>query len=111
VLRFPWTDRYRRMLQQERTPEAEGRLDNPTSLSHAAAEAPSAANPSRISWITPCLRRRQRGRQRPVNLMTMHNAKGPSPGGLHRRPRAAVPTPPMNSEELLEEERRCATSA
>jgi DNA helicase-2/ATP-dependent DNA helicase PcrA len=102
---------YRRMLEQEKTPEAESRLENLSELQNAAREAHErgeslsdfldhAALVSEADAVDETA---------PVNLMTMHNAKGLEfplvilsgmELGLFPHNRS------MNSEEALEEERR-----
>jgi DNA helicase-2/ATP-dependent DNA helicase PcrA len=102
---------YRRMLEQERTPDSETRLENLDELINAAAEAQErgetisdfldhAALVSEADAFDP---------NSPVTLMTMHNAKGLEfplvilsgmELGLFPHSRS------LNSPEALEEERR-----
>jgi DNA helicase-2/ATP-dependent DNA helicase PcrA len=102
---------YRRMLQQEKTPEADARLENLDELMNAATEAATrgesvsdfldhAALVAEADAFDP---------DAPVSLLTLHNAKGLEfplvfltglELGLFPHSRS------MNSEEALEEERR-----
>jgi DNA helicase-2/ATP-dependent DNA helicase PcrA len=102
---------YRRMLQQEKTPEAEARLENLDELINAATEAAERGesifdfldHAALVSEVDAY------DEGAPVTLMTLHNAKGLEfpivfmagmELGLFPHSRS------MNSEEALEEERR-----
>ena len=102
---------YRKMLEQENTPESETRLENLDELANAAAEAAE-----RGEAVTDFLDHAALvadadafDEAAPVSLMTLHNAKGLEfpvvflsglEMGLFPHSRS------MNSEEALEEERR-----
>jgi DNA helicase II / ATP-dependent DNA helicase PcrA len=102
---------YRKMLEQERTPEAETRLENLDELANAATEAAE-----RGEGVTEFLDHAALvadsdafDEQAPVTMMTLHNAKGLEfpvvflsglELGLFPHSRS------VNSEEALEEERR-----
>jgi DNA helicase-2/ATP-dependent DNA helicase PcrA len=102
---------YRRMLEQEKTPEAETRLENLNELLNAAAEAAERGETladfldhSALESDADHVDERS-----PVNLMTLHNAKGLEfpfvivsgmETGLFPHSRS------MDSPEALEEERR-----
>ena len=102
---------YRRMLEQEKTPESETRLENLDELINAAADAQgrgeeAAAFLDSIALDSDADHVDERS---PVCLMTLHNAKGLEfpvvflsgmELGLFPHSRS------MNSEEALEEERR-----
>jgi DNA helicase II / ATP-dependent DNA helicase PcrA len=112
VLRFI-LDRtgYKKMLQQERTPEAEGRLENLDELVRAAMEAAERGESiadflDHAALVSDADNVDEKS---PVMLMTMHNAKGLEfpvvfiagmEEGLFPHSRS------MNSEDMLEEERR-----
>jgi DNA helicase-2/ATP-dependent DNA helicase PcrA len=112
VLRFI-LDRtgYKKMLQQERSPEAEGRLENLDELINAAAEAAERGESiadflDHAALVSDADAVDEKA---PVMLMTMHNAKGLEfpivfiagmELGLFPHSRS------MDSEEMLEEERR-----
>ncbi|MCU1235736.1 MAG: ATP-dependent helicase, Rep family, partial [Candidatus Solibacter sp.] len=102
---------YKRMLQQEKTPESETRLENLDELINAAADAHERGetlgdfldNAALVADVDSF------DEQSPVTLMTLHNAKGLEfplvflsgmELGLFPHSRS------MNSEEALEEERR-----
>ncbi|HEY1497182.1 MAG TPA: UvrD-helicase domain-containing protein [Candidatus Solibacter sp.] len=102
---------YRKMLQQEKTPESETRLENLDELINAAADAHERGenlgdfldNAALVADVDSF------DEQSPVTLMTLHNAKGLEfplvflsgmELGLFPHSRS------MNSEEALEEERR-----
>ena len=102
---------YRAMLEQEKTPEAEARLENLEELINAAAEAAE-----RGETVTDFLDHAALvaesdaiDQTAPINLMTLHNAKGLEfpvvflsgmEQGLFPHSRS------FNSEDALEEERR-----
>jgi len=102
---------YRRMLEQEKTPEADTRLENLDELITAAAEAAERGETisdflDHAALVSEADAYDERA---PVNLMTMHNAKGLEfpvvimagmERGLFPHSRS------MNSEKELEEERR-----
>ena len=102
---------YRRMLQQEKTPEAETRLENLDELVNAAAEAAERGESisdflDHAALVADADAFDERA---PVTLMTLHNAKGLEfpvvflagmELGLFPHSRS------MDSEEALEEERR-----
>jgi DNA helicase II / ATP-dependent DNA helicase PcrA len=102
---------YRRMLQADKTPEAETRLENLDELINAAAEAHERGESlsdflDHVALVADADNVDERA---PVTLMTMHNAKGLEfplvfisglENGLLPHSRS------VNSEETLEEERR-----
>jgi DNA helicase II / ATP-dependent DNA helicase PcrA len=102
---------YRRMLQAEKTPEAETRLENLDELINAAAEAHERGETlsdflDHVALVADADNVDERA---PVTLMTMHNAKGLEfpmvfisglENGLFPHSRS------VNSEEAMEEERR-----
>jgi DNA helicase-2/ATP-dependent DNA helicase PcrA len=102
---------YRRMLQQEKTPDSETRLENLDELINAAAEA-SERGESLGDFLDHAALVAEADafdEEAPVTLMTMHNAKGLEfplvfmtgmEQGLFPHSRS------MDSEEMLEEERR-----
>src|SRR5215469_7969046 len=69
---------YRKMLEQERTPESETRLENLNELINAAAEAAERgeAITDFLDHVALVADADQVDEMAPVNLMTMHNAKG-----------------------------------
>jgi len=102
---------YRRMLEQEKTPEAEARIENLDELMNAAAEA--AARGETVSDFLDhaalVAEADAFDENAPVSLLTLHNAKGLEfplviitglELGLFPHSRS------MNSEDALEEERR-----
>jgi DNA helicase-2/ATP-dependent DNA helicase PcrA len=102
---------YRRMLQQEKTPEAETRLENLDELINAAAEAAERGESISdfLDHAALVADADAFDEKAPVTLMTLHNAKGLEfpvvflsgmEQGLFPHSRS------MNSEEALEEERR-----
>ena len=102
---------YRRMLQQEKTPEAETRLENLEELVNAAAEAAERGESVSdfLDHAALVAEADAFDERAPVTLMTLHNAKGLEfpvvfltgmELGLFPHSRS------MNSEEALEEERR-----
>jgi DNA helicase-2/ATP-dependent DNA helicase PcrA len=102
---------YRKMLQTEKTPESETRLENLEELINAAAEAQERGETindflDHAALVADADNYDERA---PVTLMTLHNAKGLEfpmvflaglELGLFPHSRS------MNSEEMLEEERR-----
>jgi len=102
---------YRRMLQQEKTPESEGRLENLDELINAAAEAAERGE-SLFDFLDHAALVSEADaydEEAPVTLMTLHNAKGLEfpivflaglEQGLFPHNRS------INSPEMLEEERR-----
>ena len=102
---------YRKMLEQERTPESEARVENLDELISAAAEA-QARGESLSDFIDHAALVAEADsydERAPVTLMTLHNAKGLEfpvvfmtgmELGLFPHSRS------MNSEQALEEERR-----
>jgi DNA helicase-2/ATP-dependent DNA helicase PcrA len=102
---------YRHMLQAEKTPEAETRLENLDELINAAAEAHERGETlsdflDHVALVSDADDVDERA---PVTLMTMHNAKGLEfplvfisglENGLFPHSRS------VNSEEAMEEERR-----
>jgi ATP-dependent DNA helicase UvrD/PcrA len=102
---------YRRMLQAEKTPEAETRLENLDELINAAAEAHERGETlsdflDHVALVSDADDVDERA---PVTLMTMHNAKGLEfpmvfisglENGLFPHSRSLI------SEEAMEEERR-----
>ena len=102
---------YRRMLQQEKTPDAEARLENLEELINAAAEAAERGETIAdfLDHAALVAEADAIDETAPVTLMTMHNAKGLEfpvvfmsgmELGLFPHSRS------MDSEEMLEEERR-----
>jgi DNA helicase-2/ATP-dependent DNA helicase PcrA len=102
---------YRRMLEQEKTPESEGRLENLDELIHAATEAAERGESIAdfLDHAALVAEADAFDERAPVTLMTLHNAKGLEfpvvflagmEQGLFPHSRS------MNSEEALEEERR-----
>jgi len=102
---------YKRMLQQEKTPESETRLENLEELINAAAEAHERGETINdfLDHAALVADADSYDEQAPVTLMTLHNAKGLEfplvfltglELGLFPHSRS------MNSPELLEEERR-----
>jgi ATP-dependent DNA helicase UvrD/PcrA len=102
---------YRRMLQQEKTPESDARLENLDELINAAVEAAERGESLSdfLDHAALVSDADAYDEQAPVTLMTMHNAKGLEfplvilsglEQGLFPHSRSAV------SEEALEEERR-----
>ena len=102
---------YRKMLEQEKTPEAEARQENLDELISAAAEAVERGEDiwNFLDHVALVAESDAYDEQAPVTLMTMHNAKGLEfpvvflagmELGLFPHSRS------MNSEEMLEEERR-----
>ena len=102
---------YRRMLQQEKTPESETRLENLDELITAAAEAAERGETISdfLDHAALVADADAYDEQAPVTLMTMHNAKGLEfplvilsgmENGLFPHSRSVV------SAETLEEERR-----
>ena len=102
---------YRRMLEQEKTPESETRLENLNELINAAAEAAERGETAGdfLDHAALVAETDAFDEQAPVTLMTLHNAKGLEfpvvflsgmELGLFPHSRS------MNSEEALEEERR-----
>ena len=102
---------YRRMLQQEKTPESETRLENLDELVNAAAEAAERGESVSdfLDHAALVAEADSFDEGAPVTLMTLHNAKGLEfpvvflsgmELGLFPHSRS------MNSEEALEEERR-----
>jgi DNA helicase-2/ATP-dependent DNA helicase PcrA len=102
---------YRRMLQQEKTPESETRLENLDELINAAAEAGERDETIAdfLDHAALVAEADAFDEASPVNLMTLHNAKGLEFAlvflsglemGLFPHSRS------MDSEEMLEEERR-----
>jgi len=102
---------YRRMLEQENTPESEGRVENLDELASAAAEAAgrgeTAADFLDHAALVADADAVEEGAQ--INLLTLHNAKGLEfpvvflaglEEGLFPHSRS------FNSEAMLEEERR-----
>jgi DNA helicase-2/ATP-dependent DNA helicase PcrA len=102
---------YRRMLEQENTPEAEGRIENLDELASAAAEAAERAESvtdflDHAALVADADSVDERAQ---VSLLTLHNAKGLEfpivflaglEEGLFPHSRS------FNSEAMLEEERR-----
>jgi len=102
---------YRRMLQQEKTPESEARIENLDELINAAAEAFERGESIAdfLDHVALVADADNVDEQSPVTLMTLHNAKGLEfpvvflsglENGLFPHSRS------NNSEEALEEERR-----
>jgi DNA helicase-2/ATP-dependent DNA helicase PcrA len=102
---------YRKMLEQEKTPEAEARQENLDELISAAAEAVERGEDiwNFLDHVALVAEADAYDEKAPVTLMTMHNAKGLEfpvvfmagmELGLFPHSRS------INSEELLEEERR-----
>jgi DNA helicase-2/ATP-dependent DNA helicase PcrA len=102
---------YRHMLQQEKTPESESRLENLGELVSAAAEAGERGETISdfLDHAALVSEADAFDEDSPVNLMTLHNAKGLEfplvflsglEMGLFPHSRS------MDSEEMLEEERR-----
>ena len=102
---------YRKMLEAEKTPEAESRIENLEELNNAAAEAGERGESIEDFLDHAALVADADGvdERAPVNLMTLHNAKGLEfpivilagmELGLFPHSRS------MNSEAALEEERR-----
>ncbi len=102
---------YRRMLQQDKTPEAETRLENLDELINAAAEAAERGESigDFLDHAALVADADAFDEAAPITLMTMHNAKGLEfpvvflsgmEMGLFPHSRS------MDSEEALEEERR-----
>jgi len=102
---------YRHMLQQEKTPESESRLENLDELVNAAAEAGERGETigDFLDHAALVSEADAFDEDSPVNLMTLHNAKGLEfplvfltglEMGLFPHSRS------MDSEEMLEEERR-----
>jgi len=102
---------YRKMLEQERTPDSESRLENLDELVSAAAEAESRGDslPEFLDHAALVAEADAYDERAPVTLMTLHNAKGLEfplvfltgmELGLFPHSRS------MNSEQALEEERR-----
>ncbi len=102
---------YRRMLETEKTPEAETRLENLNELINAAAEAQERGESLSdfLDHVALVSDADDVDEQSPVTLMTMHNAKGLEfpmvfisglEHGLFPHSRS------VNSEEAMEEERR-----
>ncbi len=102
---------YRRMLEQEKTPEAESRLENLEELINAAAEAAERGETA-VDFLDHAALVAEADAYddgAPVTLMTLHNAKGLEfpivflagmEQGLFPHSRS------LNSPEMLEEERR-----
>jgi DNA helicase-2/ATP-dependent DNA helicase PcrA len=102
---------YRKMLEQENTPEAEGRIENLDELASAAAEA-SARGESAEDFLDHAALVADADavdQSAQVNLLTLHNAKGLEfpivflaglEEGLFPHSRS------FNSEAMMEEERR-----
>jgi DNA helicase-2/ATP-dependent DNA helicase PcrA len=102
---------YRRMLEEEKTPESEGRLENLNELINAAAEAAERGE-TLIDFLDHAALVSEADaydQSASVTLMTLHNAKGLEfpvvflagmEQGLFPHSRS------LNSEEMLEEERR-----
>jgi DNA helicase II / ATP-dependent DNA helicase PcrA len=102
---------YRKMLQQEKTPDSETRIENLDELINAAAEAHERGETINdfLDHAALVADADAYDEQAPVTLMTLHNAKGLEfplvflsgmELGLFPHSRS------MNSEEMLEEERR-----
>jgi DNA helicase II / ATP-dependent DNA helicase PcrA len=102
---------YRRMLQQEKTPESETRLENLDELINAASEAAERGESLSdfLDHVALASDADNVDEQSPVTLMTLHNAKGLEfpvvflsglEHGLFPHSRSS------SSEEALEEERR-----
>jgi DNA helicase-2/ATP-dependent DNA helicase PcrA len=102
---------YRKMMEQERTPDAEARLENLDELISAAAEAESRGESLSdfLDHAALVAEADTYDERAPVTLMTLHNAKGLEfpvvfltgmELGLFPHSRS------MNSEQALEEERR-----
>jgi len=102
---------YRKMLEQEKTPEAEARQENLDELLSAAAESVERGETiwDFLDHAALVAEADAYDEQSPVTLMTLHNAKGLEfpvvfiagmELGLFPHSRS------MNSEEMLEEERR-----
>ncbi|MFY9728414.1 MAG: UvrD-helicase domain-containing protein [Bryobacteraceae bacterium] len=102
---------YRKMLEQERTPDSEARLENLDELTSAAAEAESRGESLSdfLDHAALVAEADTYDERAPVTLMTLHNAKGLEfpvvfltgmELGLFPHSRS------MNSEPALEEERR-----
>ncbi|HUK19863.1 MAG TPA: UvrD-helicase domain-containing protein [Bryobacteraceae bacterium] len=102
---------YRAMLQQEKTPESETRLENLDELINAAAEAAERGETATdfLDHAALVAESDAIDATAPINLMTLHNAKGLEfpvvflsgmELGLFPHSRS------MNSEDALEEERR-----
>jgi DNA helicase-2/ATP-dependent DNA helicase PcrA len=102
---------YRRMLQEEKTPESETRLENLNELINAAAEAHERGETLSdfLDHVALVAQTDDLDERSPVTLMTMHNAKGLEfplvfisgmEHGLFPHSRS------VNSEEAMEEERR-----
>jgi DNA helicase-2/ATP-dependent DNA helicase PcrA len=102
---------YRRMLEQERTPESEARLENLEELTNAAADAAERGESLSdfLDYSALVADADAVDEKAPVNLMTLHNAKGLEfplvfltgmEMGLFPHSRS------IDSEEGLEEERR-----
>jgi DNA helicase-2/ATP-dependent DNA helicase PcrA len=102
---------YRRMLQLEKTPESESRLENLDELVNAAAEAGERGEniADFLDHAALVSEADAFDEASPINLMTLHNAKGLEfplvflsglEMGLFPHSRS------MDSEEMLEEERR-----
>ena len=102
---------YRRMLQQEKSPESESRLENLDELINAASEAAERGEDvgAFLDHAALVSDADAYDEKAPVTLMTLHNAKGLEfplvflsglEQGLFPHSRS------MDSEEMLEEERR-----
>jgi DNA helicase-2/ATP-dependent DNA helicase PcrA len=102
---------YRRMLEQEKTPESEGRLENLDELISAAEEAAERGEsiPDFLDHAALVAEADSYDQTASVTLMTLHNAKGLEfpvvivaglEQGLFPHSRS------INSPEMLEEERR-----
>jgi ATP-dependent DNA helicase UvrD/PcrA len=102
---------YRAMLQQEKTPDSETRLENLDELINAAAEAAERGETATdfLDHAALVAESDAIDEAAPINLMTLHNAKGLEfpvvflsgmELGLFPHSRS------MNSEDALEEERR-----